>query len=360
MTVDPQQQEQAEAEPLAKNVDRSRAVTAKTLEKIDELVLRSTPQFYELWYRFFDGDPEILKAITTHTGALDEIACQKLYNQYLSSQAHDAALHKASHAVEKSIAAVGDTIETARVVTSEFGAAMGAASAKAKAAKSIEEVRDTLSAIVVSTEKMAAQNQALESKLAAMTSQITEIKQHLQTAREEATTDSLTGIANRKTFDQRLGVDIEDAVTTHAPLVLLMLDIDHFKKFNDMRGTETADQVLRLVARTLLGNVKGRDVAARYGIDEFAILLPGTSLKSGIQVAEILRHAIESKEITDRATNQKLGSITLSIGVAKYREGEDIMAFIDRAEGALAEAKKGGRNRVRVAVENKASPRAAD
>ncbi|TAL39859.1 MAG: GGDEF domain-containing protein [Alphaproteobacteria bacterium] len=360
MAIEPRPQEQAETESQTRNVDRSRAVTAKTLEKIDELVLRSTPQFYELWYRYFDGDPEILKAISAHQGPLDEITCQKFYNQYLSSLAHDAALHKASNAVEKSITTVGETIEAARVVTSEFGTAMGMASAKAKAAKSIEEVRDTLSAIIVSTEKMAAQNQALESKLAAMTAQITEIKQHLETARQEATTDSVTGIANRKTFDQRLGVDIEEATTAHTPLVLLMLDIDHFKKFNEKLGSETADQVLRLVARTLLGNVKGRDVAARYGIDEFAILLPGTSLKSGIQVAEILRHAIESKEITDKASNQKLGSITLSIGVAKYREGEDIMAFIDRAEGALAEAKKGGRNRVRVAVENKASPRATE
>lgn len=361
MSVDPRQkEEQTPAELHARTVARSRAITAKTLGKIDELVLRSTPQFYELWYRFFDGDPEILKAIKTHEGALDEIACQKLYNQFLSSQAHDAALHKASNAVEKSIVSVGETLEAARVVTSEFGTAMGQASAKVKAAKSIEDVRDTLSAIVASTEMMAARNQELEGRIAAMNSQITEIKQHLQTARHEATTDSLTGIANRKTFDLRLGVDIEEATTTHAPLVLLMIDIDHFKVFNEMRGTETADQVLRLVARTLLGNVKGRDVAARYGIDEFAILLPGTSLKSGIQVAEILRHAIESKEITDKASNQKLGSITLSIGVAKYREGEDIMAFIDRAEGALAEAKKGGRNRVRVAVENKGSPRTVE
>jgi diguanylate cyclase len=187
-----------------------------------------------------------------------------------------------------------------------------------------------------------------------------QVREQLETARREATTDSVTGIANRKTFDQRIGGDIEEAMSSHQPLVLLMLDIDHFKKFNETRGSQTADQVLRLVARTLLGNVKGRDTAARYGIDEFAILLPGTSLKAGIQVAEILRHAIESKEITDKATNQKLGSMTLSIGVAKYRESEDIASFIDRAEGALREAKKGGRNRVRVAVENKSSPRVSE
>ncbi len=353
-------QSPAEAQDTAKMVDKSRAVTAKALEKIDALMLRSTPQFYELWYRYFDGDPEIMRAINTVEGPIDEIACQKIYNRLLSSQAHDSALTKAGSQVETSIKALDKTIENARAAATEFGGSIGKAAEKVRTAKSLNDVNDVLSNVIEDTRKMVARNSELEGQLAAVNSQMAEVRQQLETARREATTDSVTGIANRKTFDQRVGVDIEEASSTHAPLVLLMLDIDHFKKFNDSMGQQTADQVLRLVARTLLGNVKGRDTAARYGIDEFAILLPGTSLKAGIQVAEILRHAIENKEITDKASNQKMGSITMSIGVAKYREGEDIAAFIERAEGALHEAKKGGRNRVRVAVENKASPRASE
>jgi diguanylate cyclase len=348
------------AQDSARTVDRSRAVTAKALEKIDQLTLRSTPQFYELWYRYFDGDPEIMRAINTHDGALDEIACQKVYNRLLSSQAHDSALNKAGVQVETSIKTLDKTIETARTAANDFGGSIGKAAEKVRGAKSLDDVSQVLSGVIEDTRRMVAKNSELEGQLAAVTGQMAEVRQQLETARREATTDSVTGIANRKTFDQRIGVDIEESAATHAPLVLLMLDIDHFKKFNDTLGAQTADQVLRLVARTLLGNVKGRDTAARYGIDEFAILLPGTSLKAGIQVAEILRHAIESKDITDKNSNQKLGSITMSIGVAKYRESEDIAAFIERAEGALGEAKKGGRNRVRVAVENKSSPRASE
>jgi diguanylate cyclase len=327
---------------------------------MDDLGMRSTPQFYELWYRYFDGDPEIVKAINNHPTALDEIACQKLYNHLLSSQAHDAALHKAGDQVNASLTTIGKTVDAARAAATEFGGSMNAAAAKMKTAKKLEDVGDVLNNVIRDTEKMVARNKELEDQLTAVTTQVAEVRQQLEAARREATTDSLTGIANRKVFDQRLGGDIEEAAATHAPLVLLMLDIDNFKKFLDQQGPQTADQVLRLVARTLLSNVKGRDTAARYGIDEFAILLPGTSLKAGIQVAEILRHAIETKEITDKTTNQKMGSITMSIGVAKYRENEDIASFIERAEGALTEAKKGGRNRVRVAVENKSSPRAAE
>lgn len=341
-------------------IEKSRAITAKALEKIEQLGLRSTPEFYELWYRYFDGDPEILRAVNAHEGPMDEIACQKLYNKFLSAQAHDAALHKAGSQVEASVSVVGKTLENARASASEFGSSIGSVAEKVRAAKSLQEVNGLLNIVVDDTRKMVAKNRELENQLSVVMTQVADMRQHLEVARREATVDSLTGIANRKTFDQRIGIDIEEATASHAPLVLLLADIDNFKKFNDVQGSQTADQVLRLIARTLLGNVKGRDTAARYGIDEFAILLPGTSLKAGIQVAEILRHAIESKDITDKASNQKLGSVTLSIGVAKYREGEDIAAFIERAEGALQEAKKGGRNRVRVAVENKSSPRASE
>ena len=360
MPTDRQPTSETASQDATKVVDRSRVITAKALEKIEQLGLRSTPQFYELWYRYFDGDPEIVRVINQHATVLDEMACQKLYNHLLSSQAHDTALHKAGDQVNTSLTFLSKTVDGARAAAAEFGGTLGVAAQKMRSAKKLEDVSDVVTGVIRDTEKMVVRNQELEGQLLTVTSQVAEVKQQLEAARREATTDSLTGIANRKVFDQRIGADIEEASQSHAPLVLLMLDIDHFKKFNDTLGSQTADQVLRLVARTLLGNVKGRDTAARYGIDEFAILLPGTSLKAGIQVAEILRHAIESKDITDKASNQKLGSITMSIGVAKYREGEDISAFIERAEGALHEAKRGGRNRVRVAVENKASPRAAE
>ena len=126
----------------------------------------------------------------------------------------------------------------------------------------------------------------------------------------------------------------------------MMLDIDHFKKFNDTFGHPAGDQVLRLVGRTLVSNVKGQDMAARYGGEEFSIILPATPLSAGMRVAEILRHSIESKEITNKATGQKLGRITLSIGVAEYHPEESIASFIERADTALYEAKKTGRNKV--------------
>ena len=127
---------------------------------------------------------------------------------------------------------------------------------------------------------------------------------------------------------------------------MLLLDIDLFKNFNDSFGHQVGDQVLRLVARTLTDNVKGRDIAARYGGEEFAILLPDTPAAAGMRVAESLRKSMESRDIVNKATNQSLGRITLSIGVAEYAPGESIEEIVTRADAALYDAKRTGRNKV--------------
>jgi diguanylate cyclase len=127
---------------------------------------------------------------------------------------------------------------------------------------------------------------------------------------------------------------------------LLILDIDHFKKFNDTYGHQTGDEVLKLLASTMTKTVKGDDIPARYGGEEFAVILPETDLKGAVHVAEHIRQRISSKKLVNRATNQNLGRITVSIGAASFEFGEPLTDFMKRADQALYKAKGNGRDQV--------------
>lgn len=332
-----------------KAAERASALTVKTLEKLDALHINSTPEFYELWFRYFEGEPAVVRAIDALEGAIDEAACLRIYTKLLSTSIQDTAVNKVSDQVQSSIAKLVTMLKSANTATSEYGGQLGAVETRIRAAATIDDLAGVVSEIIEDTKVMVDKNKALETELVNSSQQVTELRQYLETAKREATTDGLTGIANRKAFDRAMGDAVAAAQDANGPMVLMLLDIDHFKKFNDTYGHPMGDQVLKLVARTLVSNVKGQDTTARYGGEEFAIILPGTPLKAGQAVAETLRRSVESKEVTNKATGKSLGTITISIGVAQYRTGEDISSLIERADAALYKAKTNGRNQVHAA-----------
>src|SRR5262249_11418993 len=139
------------------------------------------------------------------------------------------------------------------------------------------------------------------------------IKQKNQQLLQRSRHDGLTGLANRASFDERLAAEIERAQRVHRPLALCMLDIDHFKKFNDTYGHQVGDQVLQAVARALDDTVRKMDVVARYGGEEFAVIAPECSPANAASLAERLRASIA--EIRLQAGGQEL-RVATSIGVA--------------------------------------------
>jgi diguanylate cyclase len=130
------------------------------------------------------------------------------------------------------------------------------------------------------------------------------------------------------------------------PLSVLMIDIDHFKKFNDSYGHQVGDHVLRLVAKVLQDSVRGGDLAARYGGEELMAVLPGATLEVCTDVAERIRLRVSEARLTRRTTGEEIASVTVSIGVARFRLAESAEAMIERCDRGLYEAKRLGRNRV--------------
>jgi diguanylate cyclase (GGDEF)-like protein/PAS domain S-box-containing protein len=155
-----------------------------------------------------------------------------------------------------------------------------------------------------------------------------------------ATTDGLTGLKNHRAFQERLSLEMDLAVRHHQPLSVVMLDVDHFKQFNDTFGHPEGDEVLRQSAKLLLTNVRETDMVARYGGEEFVVLLPQTDATGAVCIAERVRQAFQQAAWSKRL-------VTVSVGVASLGEkSSEECNLIDQADKALYRSKSGGRNRV--------------
>ena len=209
-----------------------------------------------------------------------------------------------------------------------------------------DELQNVVGVLQQETNQMLNCSRALEDQLKSTTSEIDTLRRNFEEVRREAMTDALTGIANRKYFDIHLRTSMLHSMENGRPLSLVLVDIDHFKNFNDKYGHQTGDDVLRLVAHTLASNIKGRDTAARYGGEEFGVILPDTILETARILAENIRTSINSKRFRKKQTGEELSSITISLGIAQYRPSEALVDFIQRADDGLYQAKRTGRNKV--------------
>jgi diguanylate cyclase (GGDEF)-like protein len=154
-------------------------------------------------------------------------------------------------------------------------------------------------------------------------------------------TDSLTGIANRRIFLESLGGAISFAHRHQTPLSIILSDLDDFKSVNDTFGHNSGDQVLQAFATLLMENSRQEDLAARFGGEEFIMMLPGTSAKEATVLGERLRHRLEEIAFPDFSIR-----VTASFGVSAYQLGDTVNGFIERADQALYEAKMMGKNQV--------------
>jgi len=160
--------------------------------------------------------------------------------------------------------------------------------------------------------------------------------------------DALTDIPNRRQFDNTIATEWKAAIREKTPISLLMMDIDHFKHFNDTYGHQQGDVTLKIVAKTILSSVKRpNDLAARWGGEEFVALLPNTNFNGAMSVAENIRKAVANSEITRIDGSEPL-TVTISIGVTSIipTTADSVFEFVQQADKALYEAKESGRNRV--------------
>lgn len=213
-----------------------------------------------------------------------------------------------------------------------------------QAASSDIELKSLVRDLIASNQLYRSQSKELEKRLIEARVQVAELQERARQAETLASVDPLTGVANRRKFDNELGALIALSHEEKTPLCLVMADIDHFKAVNDKFGHRAGDAVLKQFAELLGATVRVSDVVARYGGEEFALILPRAPLGNGYEVAEQIRAAVESKIWLGFQNSEHL-TLTASFGVADVRDGENPINLIKRADAKLYEAKLSGRNR---------------
>jgi diguanylate cyclase len=329
--------------------ERAQAFADAALAAMAKHHVAPTPHNFTVWFTHVSGEnaelSRTIEILISNGQEFTEQQNELLYNQFFSEGPEVRDLIEAGSRLDGMIADVLSRLGIAGEDAQRYGDTLVKFN-DGLSQRAIKDMQIAVETVLRETNRMAARNKALETQLESSSAEINNLRQDLDDLRRVSLVDALTGIANRKAFDQRLREAAAAALEHGTSLALIMIDIDHFKRFNDSYGHQIGDGVLRLVARTLREGTKGRDLVARYGGEEFAVILVGSNLHGATAVAEQLRKSVGSKRITKKgAGGGSLGSITLSLGVAAYVPGEPLGRLVSRADQALYLAKRTGRNR---------------
>ena len=320
----------------------------KALDAMEANGVWPTALNFELWLHYVAAkDTPLGEELTRHVESgepFTETKAEALAAHHLPRMRLNGELLTAGNALSKELDTVSRAIESARESSEAYGEHLASAS-QALDGSAAPAVKAAVEGLASATQRIQRENETLEHRLADTTAEVTRLRKHLERVRREAMTDGLTDLPNRRAFDEALESIAEAADASGHSLSLAVIDIDHFKAFNDTWGHQTGDQVLRYVA-SVIGRVgDGPWLAARIGGEEFAVILPGADMRAGLAALEQVRQSVCSRVLKRRSTDEDLGAVTVSVGLAERARGEPPASLIERADAALYASKRGGRNR---------------
>ncbi len=324
------------------NVEQASEYLRIALPLLNKHGIPPNPIHYTVWYAYASGqNSNLTKAINQVIEAKGSVSAEMshaLYKKHL--QNHDAVSMQVHEGVNKVMEALTDQLVSSSDQVMHYNEVLDVVDKELEVESGSGHLHDVVKNLSQETHVMQTVNRDLTQKLNNSSTQLSTLKKELDEARKAANTDILTGIPNRQAFESRFSLCIKEKT----PFCLLIADIDFFKKFNDNYGHQLGDKVLRFVAQILQKHLKGQDMVTRFGGEEFAIILPETPFAGAMTVAENLRNIIQQQKLRRTDSKEFIDSITLSIGVAMYRPDEAGEDLIERADTALYQAKKNGRN----------------
>lgn len=335
------------------NIDSEYARSIRVANDVFKLVEAHTtppvPQTYDLWYQYVQGND---KALNQQIDAIID------RGKYLNQQDIELIHQSFADNNHQQINEIGEDLEEAclqlmSMLTSHINLNDGyensliEANAELNANPTPENLKLVVKALISENEKVTKNSSKLKQELSTAVSSLEELNEDLRKSRKNELTDPLTLIGNRKKFNISLAQNLQFAQEKYIHFSVVIADLDYFKIVNDNFGHLVGDAILKLFAKIMIKNVKGRDVVTRYGGEEFALILPNTDLNGAFLVAEQIRLDLSSQNLQVTENKNPVGVVTASFGISQYRKGDTSQSIVARADKRLYEAKRGGRNQVK-------------
>lgn len=307
-----------------------------------------TPDNYAVWYEHVSGSnaklSEQLQSMLAANPLITEAQCKALHDQFFNVAKDRKEVVELRLELARVLKEVVNFVCSSVAHNDKINQHLNTLLSKVHHGMSPQQIHEAVDELLAETRLAINNGELLTERLNTAMVEVNKLKKELEQSKREAKTDTLTGLANRKAFDDLVNKVTQDADGSGLDVCLLFCDLDHFKEINDKHGHLVGDQVLKVIANTLKDSVKGRDLVARYGGEEFSIILLNTSLQNAKGLADNIRQEVSSKRIQRKDTQESLGQITLSFGVARYVPSEGVESFMQRADRALYMSKRKGRN----------------
>lgn len=326
---------------------------ARVFDLVERHKTPPIPAIYALWYAYVSrANPELVRRIDEMLKNNEPFEKAKLEEIFRSTNFEEQQREERNQiaiAFEGEVHSALQMIEECASTSNQFSGRLTNFAQELPKIESTTQLQSVVNGLVQENRKMASLTQDLSEGLKQSMRHVERLKGQLVELQRRCAIDPLTGIANRRAFDERLNEELTNALAFNSGLCLVLADLDHFKRVNDDYGHQVGDAALCLFANLAQRSIKGDDFVARYGGEEFAIILPSTSLFAAHNLMIKLKSRFREAVLDTELAGARINGLTASFGVAGLRSDMSATALISEADTQLYRAKKAGRNCVMTA-----------
>lgn len=319
------------------------------LNYIAKYNLPANPVNYTVWYEYVSGKNLKLKKAIDRTFKADiplnNPQVEGLYQKYVAD-GDRIVISKLLTQISLMLRDITSHVSETEGDLAGHGNRLGDLAGQISEAGDYNEIKIIVDQMLMETKALLNSGKRLQNRMKISSEDLKQLQQELEKSQQEAQTDTLTSLINRRGLEKRFELERIRAKQNNMPFSILLIDIDHFKKVNDSFGHLVGDSLLKSLARLMTAQLRKNDIAARFGGEEFMILLPETGIDGAKAVGRKIQDALSTKEWKIKDSGESMGKITVSMGIAQYKFNEPEKALIKRADDALYFAKQNGRNQI--------------